>query len=204
MQIPHPAFPHDEWPANMHPMGWVFLHPPSDKFGSPGIAFEDYQIDALAKHVFDDLGAKLHFVEPRKETVEISVGLTTEDLIVGHPYEYVIDGANDTAVRVSGALPPGLALVGDRITGAPTQPGIWTIEIHVGPLVHYQRPLNDGPLGTYNRGQWVDIDTPLQAPPVDLELSDLDLTAVPKDQRDELRALLDAADAADAAREAAP
>ncbi|MBM4525187.1 hypothetical protein GS462_11270 [Rhodococcus hoagii] len=192
MQIQHPAFPHD-WPETMHPLGWIFLHPPSDDVGSAGIAFEDYQINALAKHVFDDLGAKLSFIEPRKETLEISVGLTTEDLIVGHPYEYVIEGANETAVRLSGALPPGLALVGDRITGAPTQPGLWSIEIHVGPLVHYQRPLNDGPLGTYNRGLWVDIDTPLQE--LEPELS--------KEQRDAIRAKLDELDAADAAREAA-
>lgn len=192
MPIPHPAFPHD-WPAHLHPLGWVFLHPPSDKVGSPGIAFEDYQIDALAKHVFDDLGAKLSFAEPRKETLTISVGLTTEDLIVGHPYEHVIDGANNTAVRISGSLPPGLALVGDRITGAPTQPGLWEIDIHVGPLVHYQRPLNVGPLGTYNRGLWVDIDTPLQEPEPEIT----------REQRDAIRAKLDELDAAEAAREAA-
>lgn len=191
MGIPHPAFPHD-WPDDMHPMGWVFLHPPSDTLGSPGIGFEADQINGLAKFVFDDLGAKLYVVEPRTYRLEISVGITGEDHPIGQPYEHIIEGADHTAVKIaSGSLPPDLKIVGGRIVGTPMQSGIWLVDIHVGPLLHYQPPLNDGPIGTYNRGRWVDINKELEYP-------DHGLT---KEMRDELRAKLDELDAQEAEAE---
>ncbi|EOM77278.1 hypothetical protein DW322_00965 [Rhodococcus rhodnii] len=189
---PHPAFPH-EWPADMHPLGWVFLHPPSDAYGSAGIAFEAAQINTLAKHIFDDLGAKLFLPDPHSYTLTISINLTDDDPRVGEPYEHIIDGADRTAVRVNASeLPPGLRVEAGAITGTPTQSGVWLVDITVGPRVHYQRPLNDGPLGTHNRGRWVPWDTPLEEPPAQVDLADA--TA---EQRAMLRARLDELDAAE-------
>ena len=186
----NPAFPY-ELPDEIHPLGYLFLHPPCDEHGSSGLVFEKEQINALGKFFEDVFGLPLlsQIPEPVKHTLTINIALGPDSHPVGEPYEYVIDGADRTAVRIPpGSLPPGLALVGDRITGTPTQSGIWDIAIHVGPLVQYQRPVNDGPLGPFNPGRWVDIDTPLQtlAPEID------------KAARDAIRAKLDEMDAQDA------
>lgn len=194
----NPAF-EEEWPEELHPLGYLFLHPPSDEYGSPGLTFEKEQIDALGKHLENIFGMQLlsQVPQPSKHTLTINVALGPDSHPVGEPYEYIIEGVDRTAVRIPpGSLPPGLSLVGDRITGTPTQSGIWDVAIHVGPLVHYQRPLNEGPIGPFNPGRWVDIDKPLETPEPTVELP-----SIKKAARDAIRAKLDQLDAEEAAAE---
>jgi len=172
--VAHPAFQY-EWPSDMHPLGFVFLHPPFDEVRST-CTFDGKQIDALAKHVFDDLGAVL----PEFESRQTSITLDVERAGVGEDYDRSVDGVKMTIevtapIRiVGGMLPPGLALVDGRIIGKPEQSGRWQVDLQIGPQYHYQGPLNDGPVGSYNRGSWVDIRTPIQFPTAAASLRDLD------------------------------
>ena len=180
--MPHSAFQY-EWPPNMHPNGFVFLHPPFDEVRST-CTFDDKQIDALAKHVFDDLGAVLPEFESRQQSITIDV----EREKVGEPFDEPVANVTMTIevtapIRIlGGSLPPGLALVNGRIVGTPAQTGRWKIDLQVGPQYHYQGPLNDGPIGSYNRGSWVDIRTPITFPTAASSLQDLE-----EDQLESLR-----------------
>lgn len=177
----HPAFPHD-WPTHteggdpIHPMGFVFLHPPTEGRGSAGVTFDVKQINSLCQFLFDDLGCTLPSTPPRSETIT----LTVEPSKVGKDFTRTVD-ITGAPVRVTrGSLPPGLALAAGVITGQPERSGRWLIECQIGPQVHYQRPMNAGPIGPHNRGRWVDIRTPLEDPPVAKALRDLDPEEIEK------------------------
>lgn len=156
------AFPHD-WPADRHPLGFVFLHP---DLNGARVSFEGEDIDALARHVFDDLGAVLPTDPPRRHDLRITVRPDQ----VGQPMRIDVEGPAERPGRViRGALPPGLDVVPGAVEGVPTQSGVWLVTVRTGPQVHYQPPA-EGPIGTYNPGTWIDIDKPLRH----IDIDDLD------------------------------
>ncbi|EME14814.1 hypothetical protein [Rhodococcus triatomae] len=192
----HPAFPYDDWPADMHPMAWVFLHPPTDvEAGSMPINLNAQLMNAFAKHLFDDLGATLPATEPRTE--ELTITITKKD--VGQVFDKLIDDTAPVHV-IRGALPPGLVLSHGRISGTALQTSVSMLTLQIGPQVHYQRSLNGGPLSNHNPGRWVDIRKPLEAPPTLPTLADLGsdeanaLRNLSDEQAAAIRALLDARD----------
>lgn len=195
----HPAFPH-EWPTvtesgdRIHPMGFVFLHIPSEGRGTPGLTFDLKQINSFCQHVFDDLGAVLPNVEPRSETIRLTVDRDQ----VGEDFVHTVDADGAPVRVVRGSLPPGLTLTRGVISGQPERSGRWQIDVQIGPQVHYQQPLV-GPIGPHNRGRWVDIRTPLEESTVEQTIRDL-----PPEEIEKIRTGLAAYDAEVAAESERP
>lgn len=172
----HPLFPHD-LPDDAHPLAFVFLHMKMD--GST-ITFEPEHMNAMARHVFDELGAQLPATRTRRQKLALVV--TPDE--VGVRWDRAVRYAANAPARITrGQLPPGLELEGGRISGVPTQSGRWLVEVRTGPQIHYQAPLT-GPVGPYNKGSWVDVDTPLEAP-VPAGIDDL-----PDDEFEELERMV--------------
>lgn len=165
-QLAHPAFPY-EWPGNMHPLAWALLHL---KINGVRTNLGPDDINGLAKWIFDELGAQMPTVPSARQELVLTIGPGE----VGQEWSRIVDGAAGTTARIiRGQLPPGLKLADGQISGIPEQSGSWLLTIRTGPQVHYQAPL-DGPIGTYNPGTWVDIDTPIEHPKPAVDIEDLE------------------------------
>lgn len=156
-------------PESIHPLAWVFL----------GFGLDTKRVNALAKHVFDDLGARADFEVSDTLTVSFAVDWPFEipDSIAASVGEEVrFNAAPAGAVHIiDGHLPPGLRLerhTGD-IAGVVREPGLYKAVIEVGPRVKYDTLGGNG--SPESAGVWIPINQPRQQP---------ETVAVPKSLHD--------------------
>lgn len=141
-------------PASEHPYAGLFL----------GVVPEGRE-STVARHIFDQLGARIQFPDTTKVSTGWAVGVSTLEerhrVEVGDVVEYVIPGAENSAVRiVSGHLPPGVQINkhDGTLTGEFTKPGLFDVTFSIGPAIKLD-PL--GGLGTPGEPvAWIDIDSP--------------------------------------------
>lgn len=120
-----------EVPASEHPYAGLFL----------GVVPEGRE-SAVARHVFDELGARLCLSEPEEVSVGWAVEFATKSdrlkVMVGEPVEFTIPGADRYGVRlVKGHLPPGITLNrhDGTLSGCFTKPGVYDATFALGPAV---------------------------------------------------------------------
>lgn len=118
-------------PATEHPLAGLFL----------GMVPEGRE-SAVARHVFDDLGARFEVGEPETITLGWAVDFDTdsdrERAEVGESLEFTIPGADRRGVRiVEGYLPPGIDLHrhNGMLTGTFAKPGLYDVTLALGPAV---------------------------------------------------------------------
>lgn len=150
-------------PGNIHPLAWVFL----------GFGLDTKRVNELAKHVFDDLGARLNLEIDTSVEVCVAVDWPFEKegytaASVGDEVDWV--ACSEGAIRVrEGHLPPGLKL--DKhtghITGRIREPGLYRAVFEVGPRVKYD-PLG-GNGSPESKGMWIPIDQDLFEPELTLD-----------------------------------
>lgn len=164
-------------PGDIHPLAWMFL----------GFGLDTKRVNALTKHVFDDLGARVNL--DAENTVEVCFA-------VDWPFEKegyrpaavgdVFDEAccSEGAVHIAeGHLPPGLTLERHtgRIVGTVRETGLYRAVVQVGPRVKYD-PLG-GNGSPESPGVWIPISQPrMQPETVEVPKSLVDLDALELDQ----------------------
>ena len=175
-----------ELPSTIHPLAWVFL-----AFG-----LDQKLVNDLAKHVFDDLGARLLVDEPRSVVASFAVDWPFEKdgyiaALTGEEVRLTV--APFGAVRiVEGHLPPGLKLerhTGD-IVGTIREAGLYSATIEIGPRVKFD-PLG-GNGSPDSGGTWIPINQPRMEPDpvvVPTTLNDLDELQLDQLQADIQRAI---------------
>lgn len=143
-----------EVPEGVHPYAWMFL----------GFGLSGEQTDALARHIFDRLGARWHTGSFVTVTRRFAVDFPLD---AGDGYRHVSLGdklhdpvAPDCGARVvSGFLPPGIRL--DRhsgvLTGTFEKPGLYTVEIAGGPEVKWDALGSQG--GPDCVGEWIPVES---------------------------------------------
>lgn len=182
-----------ELPENVHPMAWVFL----------GFGLDADVINAVAKHLFDDLGAR---IDESVSEVKLAWAVDWHRGVTDHRKVSVGDeigelvSSTGAVTLVSGHLPPGTRLEKHtgRIVGACTAPGIYSATFRVGPRIKYD-PLGT-PGGPGDAGVWIPVDQPraeVAGTPVPTSLGELS----PR-ELDELIVQAQAAQRAKLAREA--
>lgn len=153
-------------PDNIHPLAWVFL----------GFGLDTKRVNALSKHVFDELGARMNFERSGTLTVSFAVDWPFDvpnsiTATVGEDVRF--NAVAEGAVHIiDGHLPPGLKLekhTGD-IAGVVREPGLYKAVIEVGPRVKYD-PLG-GNGSPESPGVWIPIGQDRQVPePVEVPKS---------------------------------
>ncbi|WP_411708628.1 hypothetical protein [Corynebacterium sp. LaCa116] len=120
-----------EVPESEHPYAGLFL----------GIVPEGYETRA-ARHVFDELGARLEIGEPETIRLGWAVDFDTDSdrqrANVGDIMDMVVAGADRRGVRiVEGHLPPGVELNrhNGTLTGTFAKPGLYDVTLALGPAV---------------------------------------------------------------------
>lgn len=120
-----------EVPESEHPYAGLFL----------GVVPEGRE-SAVARHVFDDLGARFQVSESETVTLGWAVDFATdsdrERATVGKSLDFQIPGADRCGVRiVEGHLPPGIELHrhNGTLTGMFTKPGLYDVTLALGPAV---------------------------------------------------------------------
>lgn len=120
-----------EVPATEHPYAGLFL----------GVVPEGRE-SAVARHVFDDLGARFEVGEPETVTLGWAVDFETDSdrrrASVGESLEFTIPGADKRGVRiVEGHLPPGIELHrhNGTVAGTFAKPGLYDVTLALGPAV---------------------------------------------------------------------
>lgn len=120
-----------EVPESEHPYAGLFL----------GIVPEGYESRA-ARHVFDELGARLEIGEPETITLGWAIDFDSESdrtrATVGEELNFQIPGADRRGVRIiEGHLPPGIRLERHtgKLVGAFTRPGLYDVTLMLGPAV---------------------------------------------------------------------
>ncbi|OFP19928.1 hypothetical protein HMPREF2996_00185 [Corynebacterium sp. HMSC066C02] len=118
-------------PESEHPYAGLFL----------GIVPEGYESRA-ARHIFDELGARLEIGEPETITLGWAVDFDTDSdrtrTNIGDIMDMVVPGADRRGVRiVEGHLPPGIRLERHtgKLVGAFTRPGLYDVTLMLGPAV---------------------------------------------------------------------
>lgn len=118
-------------PESEHPYAGLFL----------GIVPEGYESKA-ARHIFDELGARLEIGEPETITLGWAIDFDSESdrtrATVGEELNFQILGADRRGVRIiEGHLPPGirLELHTGKLVGAFTRPGLYDVTLMLGPAV---------------------------------------------------------------------
>lgn len=162
-------------PPGAHPMVWTLL----------GFGLQPDQVNALARHLYDDLGVRLH--EGRdEETFSWAVGVDARDrerVEVGDEVDVIVSDRG--AVRISGgALPPGVRLEkhSGKLVGTFTHPGLYSVTIQVGPAVKYD-PLGS-PGGPLDPGIWIPVDQPRQEPETNLQKIPLSIAELSDREKD--------------------
>lgn len=120
-----------EVPETEHPYAGLFL----------GIVPEGYE-SRVARHVFDELGARFEVGEQETVTLGWAVDFDTDSdrqrATVGESLDFTIPGADKRGVRiVEGHLPPGIRLERHtgRLTGVFAKPGLYDVTLMLGPAV---------------------------------------------------------------------
>ncbi|MCK2200473.1 Ig domain-containing protein [Corynebacterium callunae] len=168
-----------EVPDGIHPNAWSLL----------GFGLNVEQLNAISKHLYDDLGLTYVESESREMSFSWSVGSLLEiessfNMEVGDNVD--IQLPTTTAVRVTGgALPPGVKLdkTNKKIVGSLAKPGLYSVTVTIGPVVKYD-PLGT-PGGPNDPGIWIPINQPRQIPETNLAnfpTTAADLTDFEKDQ----------------------
>lgn len=158
-------------PESIHPLAWVFL----------GFGLDTKRVNALAKHVFDDLGARVNFDVER--TVEVCLAVDWPFDKEGYRPVAVGDAFDESCCSegavhiIEGHLPPGLTLEKHtgRIVGTVRETGLYRAVVQVGPRVKYD-PLG-GNGSPESPGVWIPINQPRMQPEtveVPKSLHDLD------------------------------
>lgn len=118
-------------PESEHPYAGLFL----------GVVPEGRE-SAVARHIFDDLGARFEVGEPETITLGWAVDFDTdsdrERATVGESLDFQIPGADRRGVRiVEGYLPPGIELNrhNGTLTGTFAKPGLYDVTVVLGPAV---------------------------------------------------------------------
>lgn len=118
-------------PKSEHPHAGLFL----------GVVPEGRE-SAVARHIFDDLGARFEIGEPETITLGWAVDFETntdrQRATVGQSLDFTIPGADKRGVRiVEGHLPPGIELHrhNGTLTGEFTKPGLYDVTLALGPAV---------------------------------------------------------------------
>lgn len=151
-------YPYDV-PEGVHPYAWVFY----------GFGLDAATINLLARHLFDQLGARLETPEPREVTlawaVDWPLDVSARDVVsVGDDLDVGV--GFDTAVTITdGALPPGIRIVPHtgRLVGTFKKAGLYSVTFRLAPKIKYD-PLG-GPGGPDTAGTWIPLDQPRQIPP---------------------------------------
>lgn len=120
-----------EVPESEHPYAGLFL----------GVVPEGRE-SAVARHVFDELGARFQVGEPETITLGWAVDFATDSdrqrATVGEGLDFQIPGADRRGVRiVEGYLPPGIELHrhNGTLTGTFAKPGLYDVTVVLGPAV---------------------------------------------------------------------
>lgn len=120
-----------EVPESEHPYAGLFL----------GMVPEGRE-SAVARHIFDELGARFQVGEPETITLGWAVDFATDSdrqrVTVGERLDFQIPGADRRGVRiVEGHLPPGIRLErhNGTLTGKFTKPGLYDVTLALGPAV---------------------------------------------------------------------
>lgn len=118
-------------PATEHPYAGLFL----------GVVPEGRE-SAVARHIFDDLGARFEVGDAETVTLGWAVDFETNSdrqrTSVGESLEFTIPGADRRGVRiVEGYLPPGIELHrhNGTLTGTFAKPGLYDVTLVLGPAV---------------------------------------------------------------------
>lgn len=118
-------------PESEHPYAGLFL----------GVVPEGRE-SAVARHIFDDLGARFEIGDAETITLGWAVDFETnsdrERTSVGQSLEFTIPGADKRGVRiVEGYLPPGIELHrhNGTLTGVFAKPGLYDVTLALGPAV---------------------------------------------------------------------
>lgn len=139
-------------PATEHPYAGLFL----------GVVPEGRE-SAVARHIFDDLGARFEVGDAETVTLGWAVDFETnsnrECASVGESLEFTIPGADKRGVRiVEGHLPPGIELHrhDGTLSGTFVKPGLYDFTLALGPAVKLD-PL--GGMGTPGEQvAWISVD----------------------------------------------
>lgn len=145
-------------PVGMHPFVKYLVRP-------GGMSLDGDFLNSLASHL--DLVGFVHLGEMdlRRDLV-INVGLPNREAhIVGEPggmIDWEIPDGHLSHCRVEGQLPPGVELLGGRLVGVCSIPGIWQVTVIVGPAIKFDSLGNGGtPL---DPGEWIPVDQPRVVP----------------------------------------
>ena len=118
-------------PESEHPYAGLFL----------GVVPEGRE-SAVARHIFDELGARFQVGEAETFTLGWAVDFDTDSdrqcATVGESLDFQIPGADRFGVRiVEGHLPPGIELNrhNGTLTGTFTKPGLYDVTLALGPAV---------------------------------------------------------------------
>lgn len=120
-----------EVPESEHPHAGLFL----------GVVPEGRE-SAVARHIFDDLGARFQVGEPETVTLGWAVDFDTDSdrqsATVGEELDFQIPGADRRGVRIAeGYLPPGIEINrhNGTLTGTFAKPGLYDVTVALGPAV---------------------------------------------------------------------
>ena len=120
-----------EVPSTEHPYAGLFL----------GVVPEGRE-SAVARHIFDDLGARFQVGDAETITLGWAVDFDTDSdrrrATVGESLDFTIPGADKRGVRiVEGHLPPGIELHrhNGTLTGEFSKPGLYDVTLALGPAV---------------------------------------------------------------------
>lgn len=120
-----------EVPESEHPYAGLFL----------GVVPEGRE-SAVARHIFDELGARFEVGEPETITLGWAVDFETssdrERAQVGESLDFHIPGADRRGVRIAdGHLPPGIRLERHtgKLAGVFARPGLYDVTLMLGPAV---------------------------------------------------------------------
>ncbi|KXU16894.1 hypothetical protein [Corynebacterium simulans] len=118
-------------PESEHPYAGLFL----------GVVPEGYESKA-ARHIFDELGARLEIGESETIRLGWAVDFDTDSdrrrATVGESLDFQIPGADRRGVRiVEGHLPPGIELHRHtgKLVGVFSRPGVYDVTLMLGPAV---------------------------------------------------------------------
>lgn len=120
-----------EVPVTEHPYAGLFL----------GVVPEGRE-SAVARHIFDELGARFQVGEPETITLGWAVDFDTDSdrqsATVGEELDFQIPGADRRGVRIAeGYLPPGIEINrhNGTLTGTFAKPGLYDVTVALGPAV---------------------------------------------------------------------
>ena len=118
-------------PESEHPYAGLFL----------GVVPEGRE-SAVARHIFDELGARFQVGELETITLGWAVDFDTDSdrqsATVGEELDFQIPGADRRGVRIAeGYLPPGIEINrhNGTLTGTFAKPGLYDVTVALGPAV---------------------------------------------------------------------